>query len=120
MALMQPNTAEGIAAALASHGAAQGPQKLLQLEREAAEAAVRVHRHRHTHISVLVYVCVCVCARARVYRNPDARCWSRSERPCVCVYVCVRVCVYVRVHVCVYVCIDGERHLHGLSLRDQQ
>ena len=42
MALMQPNTPEGIAAALAQHGVAQGPKKLLLKEKEAAEAAVRM------------------------------------------------------------------------------
>ena len=40
MALMQPNTAAGIRAALAQHGVAQGPQKLLLKEQEAAEFAV--------------------------------------------------------------------------------
>jgi hypothetical protein len=39
MSFLKPNTAEGIAAALAEHGAAQGPQKLLLKEQEAAEAA---------------------------------------------------------------------------------
>jgi hypothetical protein len=115
MALMQPNTAEGVAAALALHGAAQGPQKLLQLEREAAEAAVRVHRQRHTRISLCVYVlCVCVRARARIQKSGCSLLVSERKTVCVC------VCVYVRVYVCMYVCIDGKRHLHGLSLRDQQ
>jgi hypothetical protein len=49
MALMQPNTAEGIAAALAEHGVAQGPQKLLQKEQEAAEAAVLCVRAQALH-----------------------------------------------------------------------
>ena len=40
MALMQPNTPSGVAAALAQYGAAPGPQKLLIKEKEAAEAAV--------------------------------------------------------------------------------
>ena len=102
MALMQPNTAEGIAAALASHGAAQGPQKLLQLEREAAEAAVRVHRHRHTHISVLVYVCVCVCVCARAYT--EIRMLAAGLGAKDRVYVCMCVYVYVCMCVCMYAC----------------